>query len=109
MNIEKYFEKMSNIQKTIEEFIVAKDNLEENYEKIKKIFSKEEIFKDRNQVKALLYLLKSICKSHNRQNDMIHKIEQIINQNKSMIKDKLTNSELFDIFKNEKLILLFLF
>lgn len=87
------------IQKLLEEFLEREYTIEENYELFNTLISKENIFKNRMKTKTILFILRNIVENHNRKNNLIQKIEQIINDNKVKIKQILTNSEKFDIFK----------
>ena len=108
MNYKEYIEQMKNLQINLGKFLEEFDNVEENYIKLKKIILDNKIPENRIKFKTFLFLLRSIAKNHNRRNNLIEKVERIINEYKTNIKHTLSNSELFEIFKNQKLILLFL-
>lgn len=67
------------------------------------------IIKDNQKLKALLHIISTISKYHFRTPHFFDKLENIINQYKSQILKSFTNQEIFEIFKNSKRILLFLF
>ena len=109
MNLNSFIEEMRLIQESILKFINEESDMEENYQNLINNFESKKIIEDRNQFKSLLYLLYGIFKNHNRSSTFINKFEQIFQFLKDRITETFTNSEIFDIFKNDKRILLILF
>ena len=112
MNNKAFFEKMKNIQIAISKYIDTIDDDDEydNEEKAKEelinFFIRERILNDSFIMKYMLKIISSITKNHCRKDNFLHKIRSIFQYIKSYI--KLTNYEIFDIFKKQKIILLLL-
>lgn len=101
---QEYLEKMKSFQMMLINFIENGDN-EENFENIK-IFIKDEKINDNQQkLKSIIHLLNNISKSHYRSPCFFSKIIQIL---KEPIKKYFSDFDLFNIFKTNKQILLFL-
>ncbi|KAK8864800.1 hypothetical protein M9Y10_010325 [Tritrichomonas musculus] len=64
---------------------------------------------EREHFKQYLQLITNFANNHNRQENLLHKIFQILQYHINEIKQTFSNSELFNIFESNKLILLFLF
>lgn len=108
MNIEEYFEEMKSIQSQIIEYIEKEDYEEELFENIIKKIQIKDFFKDRNNFKLVICLLSNIAKNHYRNKNFLNKIKKIFLKFKKEIKQAFSNSEIFEFFKNQKIILLFL-
>ncbi|KAK8849939.1 hypothetical protein M9Y10_018530 [Tritrichomonas musculus] len=108
MNYEEYIEKMLIIQQIIEKYIdIEEDEYRENYY-LTSLFTKEQILEDRSLLKSILYILSKITKNHYHNSHFQCKIRKIFQSIKSYIISTFSNSEIFNIFKNQKLILLIL-
>ena len=70
-------------------------------------FENQKISENKNELKLILHTLVKIANNHNRSNNLIEKINQIISY--LSIEKYFSNREIFDIFSKNKLILLFLF
>lgn len=108
MSNQEYFEKMKFIQSTIEQFLDNEGNIEENKEILTQNIISEQIIKDRIILKSILYLISKITKNHHRKLGFLPKIKKILTDLKSAIKENFTNLVIFNIFKKQKIILLFL-
>ena len=73
------------------------------------IFLKDLISEEKENFGLFLKLISKISENHHRSANFIIKIEQILSHYSSEIKQTFTNLEIFEIFQNDKLILLFLF
>ena len=96
---------MKDIQANILEFI--NDN-ESDCEKIVKIFDDQIIRENQHELKTVLHLLVKICNNYRRTPSFFLKIDQILSYFKNDILKYFSNIEIFNIFKSNKRILLFL-
>ena len=108
MNFEELKEKMKTIQNIILEFLEDESNAEENYENFIKLVSQYHIKEDKQEVKSILRLINTIGNNHQRNYNFISKIEQLLEHFKEEIQKYLSNSEIFEVFKDNQRILLFL-
>ncbi len=106
MTIHKYLEEMKSIQSNILYFLDEEHNIEENNQNL--LLDLEKIGEDHQKFKLFLNLISNIANNHCNYPNFISKIEKILGLLKDYIKKYISNSELFDIFKNNKRILLFL-
>lgn len=107
MSIENYLNKMKTIQNYINKFI-ENDNIEEHYQNLIQIFNDQRIHDNCHEVKSILYLLVKLSNNHYRTPNFFSKIERIL---KLFLKDMqhyYSNYEIFNIFKSNKRLLLFL-
>ena len=109
MNIQEYLTDMKNIQKNILYFLETETEQELNFQNLIDFFDERVIIEHKHELKSTLYLISKISQNHHRGPDFFSKIERIIKHFKENIKKFFTNSEIFNIFKNDKRILLFLF
>ena len=108
MSIEEYVEKKKNIQQVLLEYIDGESNVEENYETLIQVLKEQHIIEERHDTKEMLYLISNIGNNHPRSNTFFHKLELILQHLKETITKLFSNNEIFEIFKNNKRILLFL-
>ena len=108
MSINGYIEKMKKIQNSLLKFLEEKVDVEENYENLKKIIADQKITENKHDLKSFLRLLIKISNNHRRVASFIEKIERIFREIKMEIKSRFSNSEIFELFKSNKRILLFL-
>ena len=106
-SIQQYLEEMKNIQNNFLAFLEDESNIESNYQNLKKLFEETKIHNDIHKIKSFLHLLTKIANNHHRGPDFNRKIERILQIFQDDIK-KFPNSEIFNIFKSNKLILLYL-
>ncbi|KAK8846464.1 hypothetical protein M9Y10_020486 [Tritrichomonas musculus] len=108
MSIEEVKEKMKRIQNAILEFLENESNEEENYANFVKLIAEYRMIEDKYEVKSILRLVNIIGNNHQRVHNFISKIEQILLHFKKDINKYFSNSEIFQLFKKNKRILLFL-
>ncbi|KAK8883271.1 hypothetical protein M9Y10_045922 [Tritrichomonas musculus] len=109
MSICEYLDKNKNIQDALLTFLENEINTEEDFQKLILIINKQKIINDKHEFTLFLHLLSKISQNHYRNPDFISKIKRILKNFEKDIKKNLTNSEIFDIFKGNKRIILFLF
>ena len=108
MSFEESIEKMKRIQSILLQYLEEEINVEENYENFLIIISEQKINNDKSKLKELLRLINKIGNNHQRVSNLIDKIEQILKYFKKAISKYFSNSEIFEIFKGNKRIILFL-
>ena len=101
-----YLDRMTKIQNNILDFLNLDDDMEEKFENFKFIISDFKIQNDHYELKSLLNLISHISNNHIRNSNFIKKIGRILQFLE--INKYFSNSEIFNIFQNNKQILLFL-
>ena len=81
---------------------------EQNFLELFKNISYLHIEKDREEMPQFLITIKSISDQHHRDANFIQSIEEILQHYKEQIKQTLSNDEIFHIFEDNKLLVLFL-
>ncbi|KAK8871417.1 hypothetical protein M9Y10_007143 [Tritrichomonas musculus] len=109
MSVAEYLNSMKEIQELLLQYI---EDTEEyylpNFERLKFLFDELKIHEDQIQLKSILHLILFISNNHNRPPKFFPRIEQILSLFTKEMKEYFTNLEIFDIFKSNKPILLFL-
>ena len=108
MSIQGYIEQQKDIQKTLLEFIEQESNDKSNYDNLIKKFDNPSIRKDRCELSNILRLIANVSNHHHRSPNFLSKIEQVLLLFKDDIKQILSNLQIFDIFRKNKQVLLFL-
>ena len=108
MSIDGFVEKMKMIQNDLLDFLEDESYAEDKYENFINLLSTQEIIKDQYKFKGLLYLINSIGNNHQCIPNFIFKVERLLRQFKEDIQKYFSNSKIFEIFKDNKRILLFL-
>ncbi|KAK8871932.1 hypothetical protein M9Y10_007678 [Tritrichomonas musculus] len=108
MSIESWIDKMKNIQRVFLEYLREESNIEENFENLIQIIKDQQIAEQRYEFKELLHLISKIMNNHKRVNNFLNKIERILQHFKSKITEYFSSTEIFEIFKYNKRLLLFL-
>ena len=108
MNIENYIRQMKEIQNAILECVDDESFNEENNKKLNNLLEEQSIKDKPNELKSILYILSKIANNHNRATNFFSKIERILKIFKEEMKEYFTNPEIFNIFKGNKRILLYL-
>ena len=108
MSSEAFVEKMKSIQNSFLEFLEDESDDEDKYENFINLISTQQRINEEHKFKAILQLIISIVNNHHRVRNFISKVERVLRQFKQEIQKYFSNSEIFDIFKDNKRILLFL-
>ena len=109
MNFQEYINKRKEFYNLLANFIGKEEEEEEGtYQSIISYIDDQKI-KDPKSIKEVLYQLVHISNNHHRHPNLFKKIEQIISYLESDIKQTFSNSEIFDVFKSNQILLLFLF
>lgn len=109
MEIQEYLEKECFIQNNLLDYLDNENGYEEYFENLMNFLIEQQIKDDRFELKSLFQLITKISNNHHRTINFFDKIEQIIITFKELIKTFFSNYEIFNIFKSNKRILLFLF
>ena len=108
MNAPKYLTLMKDIQNDLLQFLEDDENNEENFQNLYNICTNQKINENLHMLKSILHLITKITNGHHRNSLFYNKIDQVLAIFKDDIKKYFTNSEIFNIFRNNKRILLFL-
>ena len=108
IEVDKYVKTMKNIYSSILKFIEEEDLSGSNYSSLQKVFDDSNIRKEKYILKLTLRLLSSISNNHQRVPNFFPKIFQILKEFEKQIKTNFSNQSIFNIFKGNKRILLFL-
>ena len=109
MEINEFIHKRKELYRLIISYIDTETDDDNDYNLIASYLeNNKSSSNDRWDLKELLRLISKISKNHYRYSLFFRKIEKLINHLESDIKQTFTNSEIFNIFKNNKMILLFL-
>lgn len=108
VTINDYITKMQKMQDELIKFITTNNHSDEDYENLANFFDEQKI-RDQHEFKAILHLILNLSNNYHRNADFFTNIEQILMIFQNEIQDFFSNDEIFDIFKDNKRILLFLF
>ncbi|KAK8895706.1 hypothetical protein M9Y10_013590 [Tritrichomonas musculus] len=108
MSYQDYINKMKDIQEDILNFVDDKDNQNDYFNKLINAIKIHNIQQNHDDLMILLHLIASISNNHHRGPFFFEKIERILNFLKEDIKKNFPNFKIFNIFKDNKRILLFL-
>ena len=108
MNANDILAQMKDIQNKLLDFIDNEDNEEENFQNLNSVIDDIEIRNNSHKLSTLLRLLVKLSNNHHRCNNFYSKIEKIIQLFKEQITSYFSNLDIFNIFKSNKRLLLFL-
>ena len=106
MVLEETLAKFVEIQSNILDFIDNEESIENSFHDLRIFFNDQKISENKYYLELLFHLITSISKNHHRGPLFFSKIEEILNFFKDDIKNNFSNSEIFNIFKSSKRILL---
>ncbi|KAK8837074.1 hypothetical protein M9Y10_037123 [Tritrichomonas musculus] len=109
MNAQLYMQRMKEIQNNLLEFLENDELSDESYKSLQKLLENRQQSYDPYELKSILYLINNIVNNHFCGIPFFAKAEQILQLLSKQIKQFFTNSDIFNIFMNNKRILLFLF
>ena len=108
MEIQEYIDEKKELQDLLLSYIDGRDDSEIDFHFLINHFENQEIRENPDEFKALIHLLLRITNNHYRYRGFFKKIEQIILYFQNDIKQTFSNTEIFNLFKNNKRIVLFL-
>ena len=111
MELQKCIKAWRNVYKCLISFVENEEDIDFGikFEIFDKDFNFFEESGNHEDLKSLLHLILKIANNHHRTPQFNNKIEKILLYFFTKIKQTLSNSEIFQLFKNNKKILLFLF
>ena len=111
MKILEYIESKKELYDLLMQFIDNKDEIVEDYlfQDFIDTLEKQKILHDQEELSMLLHLISKLSKSHCRYFNFFEKIGKIFTEIKDNIQKNFSNFEIFNFFKKDKRILLFLF
>ena len=105
MNIQGYLATMKSIQDNLLEFLESEDDFKDTLNQFTNFLTEQLI---QNEIlKDFLNLLSKISMNHQRTANFIKKIESILTFLKNDIQSKISKTSLFNVFRDNKRILLF--
>ena len=107
--MDEYMIKMDALRQALLLFIENENKVEENFQNLIQIFEDHKIRDKFNELKIFFKLIVKISNNFCRPPNFFQKIERILLFFKKNITEQFTKAEIFDLFKNNKRILLFLF
>ena len=108
MEVRHYLGKMNEIQNTFLKYIDDENDSQEEIQKLIKILKDFQVLSNKHMLTSTIHFIASIIDYHYRTNSFFKKIFQIILFLKDEIKKNYSNFEIFNFFKNNKKVLLFL-
>lgn len=99
---------MRSIQNSLLNYIENEDTSGSNYSNLTKLFDDIKIRQNKHELKLLLHLISVISNNHQRFTDFFTKIFQILRDLQNEIKSFFSNLSIFNIFRRNKRILLYL-
>ena len=110
MDIQEYLKQKEDLYELVFSYIdCEEEECQENYDNLVSYINETNLGTNKTNLVETLYLILNISEQHNRGNNFISKIENLLLFLKNIINQQMTNFEVFNIFKNNKKILLFLF
>ena len=108
MEYEKQITRMKNLYDNLYQFINDENNFEEDFHTLINNIKSEKYFENIDEFKSILHIINKISKNHHRYSAFLPKIEKVLLFYSDEIKKSFSNSELFNIFQSNKIVLLFL-
>lgn len=107
MEIEKLLIKKRQIQEKILEYIESEEDEKASFQTLSQQLDDFQIQEDSLEFKSFLHLIVAISNNHHRNSDFFTRISQIILKYTDSLKT-ISNTQIFEIFKTNKRLLLFL-
>ena len=109
MEINEYIARKKELYQYILEYIDDENDQENNLERITRYLNKEKIyFTNLPEMRSILRLISKISKHHHRNPHFFEKIQRILTYLFTNIQQKLANFDIFNLFKSNIQIILFL-
>ena len=107
--IQEYVDEKNKFYGFVLNYLEKIDSNEDDFNELIQIIDEKQYEKNQEEFELFLHFLSYIFKNHHRDELFNKKIFQIIQYYKDQIKQTFLNYQIYDIFKNDKLILLFMF
>ena len=108
MSFQKYLDMMKDIHENILNYLEEETKTEENFHILKDKFINTKIGDSQYDLLSLLHLISNISENHHRGPNFFRKIDQILKSYQKEINENFSNFSVFNIFKKNKRIILFL-
>ena len=109
MDFNNYLSRKKEIYNIILELLENEYYVDEYNENLDIIVQSTNLLENREELREFLYLILKLSNNHQRNPYFFNKIEHILLYFKDDIKQTFSNYEIFNLFKNNKRILIFLF
>ncbi|KAK8898159.1 hypothetical protein M9Y10_000430 [Tritrichomonas musculus] len=106
-NIQAYLDKKKKIHSALLNFLDNDEDDEENFQNLNQILDEQRIQYNMHEIKSLFHTIVKIANNHFRRQNFFAKLEKILQHYKNETKF-FPNYEIFNIFKSNKRLLLFL-
>ena len=103
-----YLNRMKAVQTLILEFLDNEEEDKAKFDELTKLLNFQQTQPDTQELKSILHLTSKIAENHYRNPLFFDKIKKIITYLKKEIKQTFSNIEIYNFYKKNKLILLFL-
>lgn len=107
MKIKEFINKMNLLQNSLLEFIDEENENEEKYSNLIQSFNNQNLSENQEELKLFFSILSNVSNNHHKTINFWSKIEQIILFFKDDIPKYFNNMDLFDLFHDNKKLLLF--
>ena len=107
MEIDLIIQKKKEIHSSLMEFIDTTENID--IEKLIDDFEQQNYFDNKEEIVSILQMVSKIADNHHRMPNFINKLGEIIHYLIQKIPHQITNDEVYQIYKDNKRILLLLF
>ena len=109
MSINRYFELKKEFYNNVLAYLEEDESSIYDFEKIIESIKNQDIQTEKEELEHFIQLLLNLSNHHHRDLSFFTKIEQIFDYIKNDIKREMTNSEIFNIFQNNKRLILILY
>lgn len=108
MDFHNYLNGEKELQSCLLRFLDQDGINDEDFESLIKLIDEQNIRGSRSEIKDFFYLISKISTYHHRTPDFANKIDKILSSFLKELKENFSNIEIFNIFKRNKRVLLFL-
>lgn len=105
--LSKYLKQLQSFQDLFQAFFDGDDD--KNFQALLNFFENAKVFQEKKKFITALRFISRFSSNHHRSSNFVSKIDKILSQFQPFCQQHCTNTEIFDIFKENKLILLILF
>ena len=106
--MEAYIDNKKQFYESFIDFLENSEGEMNENKHISSIMENQEIEADHDEMNQFLQMIRNIGDNHHHNRNFITKLNQILYHYKDQIKQSLSNIEIYHIFENSKLLLLFL-
>lgn len=107
--LREFTDKMKEAQSKLLEFLENTEAKEADFQLLISFLNNTKIPENKQEFKCLLHIIAKISDNHHRSNGFVERIKQILKYFTQNIQKYFTNFDIFNTFKGNKVILLFIF